>query len=74
MKIAEQKVIHTYLLLSPNSIIWYQLRLGVEVLTCGYGDVELGNGLQGVGLCWVIQLTTGATISAVLLSALRSNP
>ena len=32
------------LLLSPSSIIWYQLRLGVKVLTSDYGDVEFGNG------------------------------
>ena len=43
------QVIHTYAPLSPSSIIWYQLWLGIKTLVCGYGDVEFCTGLHGCG-------------------------
>ncbi len=58
------QAIHTYLLLSPSSIIWYQLQLGVKVLTCGYGDVELDTGHRAARV-WVCVGSYGSPGAAV---------
>ena len=50
------QVIHTYVSLSLSSIICYQLRMGVTVLTNGYRNIELDTELLAMGLCRVIWL------------------